>query len=680
MNKKNEDLISIIIPVYNVEDYLERCINSIINQTYKNLEIIIVDDGSTDNSGKICDMYKEKDSRIKVFHKKNGGLSDARNYGMKYAYGKYIAFCDSDDFVDKKMYEILYNNLIENNADISITNYYKFSSSEEITDNYDYKKNDKITVYDKIGMFDHLFDDYLLSMVAWNKLYKKELLENLQYPKGKLVEDVALAHYIYSRCNKIVITNLQLYFYYQRETSILGSVKVGLLDELDFVYDRIEFMKKEKLTQTKSFQQTKTYFIDKYISLYFELILNNKKIDKNTLEHYDKMVKKIYKDSKKLSIKKKIKYNIFLFNKDLYVWAKKTKSKINNIKEKIFIKKSSNQLDHEYKKYLDYVEKQNKKKYIIFNVPNHGNLGDHAIWIAENKMLEDNDIKPFAVMSQNTKYFIEKYSGNIDKDDVIMITGGGNLGTIWEHEQIRVNEVLKEFKENKILIFPQTIFYSSDRHAMYALERDKKIYSQCKDLIICNRNKESYNFCVDNFKKNKILLCPDVVLYLNNFIKCSSNYKRTGIGICFRNDKEKTNSEHIKAKVLEDVSKKLKDDKKYYFSTVTTTEPKYNYKKGMHDLSTLLKFVLRRRLIITDRLHAMIFATITNTPCIAFDNKSGKVKGVYEWIEKENDYVLFIEEYNKDKLEIFLNSLNNKFNYKNSKIKKELNNVIEQIK
>lgn len=680
MDKKNEDLISVIVPVYNVKEYLERCINSIINQTYKKLEIIIVDDGSTDGSSVICDTYKEKDSRIKVFHKKNGGLSDARNYGMKYATGEYIAFCDSDDFVDKKMYEILYNNLTENNADISITNYYKFSRDEEITDNYDYYKNNKVTVYDKIDMFNHLFDDYLLSMVAWNKLYKRELLKNLQFPKGKLVEDVALAHYIYNKCNKIVITNLQLYFYYQRETSILGCPKVGLLDELDFVYDRFKFMKKEKITQTKSFLQTKTYFMDKYISLYIELTQNNKKIDKSILSHYDMMMREIYKESKGISKKKKLKYNMFLFNKDFYFWANKTKNKADCIIKQRFIKKSNNQLDHEYKKYCNYVDKYNKNKYIIFNAPNHGNLGDHAIWVAEKKVLEDNNIKPFSVLSQNTDYFIEKYSDTINKDDVIMITGGGNLGTIWEHEQIRVNKVLKRFKKNKVLIFPQTIFYSSDRHSLYALERDKEIYNDCNDLIICNRNKESYNFCVDNFKKNKILLCPDVVLYLDDFINYYSNCKRAGIGICFRNDKEKNNSETIKTEVMEDVFQKFKRDKKYYFSTVTTTKPKYNYKKGINDLHVLLRFISKRKLIITDRLHAMVFATITNTPCIAFDNKSGKVKGVYEWIKEENNYVLFVEEYDKNELEKFLNSLNNKFIYKNNKIKDELNNVIKQIK
>lgn len=680
MNNIKEDLISVIIPVYNVKEYLNRCINSIINQTYQNLEIIIIDDGSTDGSDKICDMYKRKDKRIKVFHKKNGGLSDARNYGLKFATGEYIAFCDSDDFIDKRMYEILHKKLIENNADICISNYYKFSKDEEIENDYDYEKNDKTIIYNKKEMFDHLYDNYLLSMVAWNKLYKKNIFDNLRYPKGKLVEDVALAHYIYNECNIIVITSLQLYFYYKRETSILGTVKVNLLDELDFVYDRIKFMKKENLTNSKSFNETKLYFMDTYIGLYYKLRKNNKKIDKSLLYNYDKIMKQIYIETNQISLKKQIKYFLFFINKNIYIIIKNIKDKLSNLRQKFFIRKSNLIFNFEYKKYLNIIKKEKRSKYIIFNAPNHGNLGDHAIWVAENKLLEDNGIRPFGVLSQNTEYFINKYTNTIKKNDIIMITGGGNLGTLWEHEQIRVNKVLEKFKENKILIFPQTIFYSSDRHSMYALERDRKIYNQCSDLIICNRNKESYNFCVDNFKKNKILLCPDVVLYLDNFINYSLNYERAGIGICFRNDKEKYSNDNIKQKVIEMIIKTFKDEKLINFTTVTTTKSIYNYEKGMHDLNRLLKFISKKKLIITDRLHAMIFATITNTPCIAFDNKSGKVKGVYEWIKKENDYVLFVEKYDKDKVEKFLNSLNDKFIYKNNKIKGELNNIIKQIK
>lgn len=125
------DKISIVVPIYNVEKYLDQCVKSIINQTYKNLEIILVNDGSIDNSGKICDKYKRQDNRVIVIHKENGGSSDARNVGIQIATGKYIGFVDSDDYIEKDMYEFLYNNMINENADISCCNRFLLWSNKK---------------------------------------------------------------------------------------------------------------------------------------------------------------------------------------------------------------------------------------------------------------------------------------------------------------------------------------------------------------------------------------------------------------------------------------------------------------------------------------------------------------------------------------------------------------------
>ena len=123
MPNKEKPLISVIVPIYKVEKYLNKCVKSIINQTYKNLEIILVDDGSPDNCGKICDKLAERDDRIRIIHKKNGGLSSARNAGIEIANGEYIGFVDSDDYIDNDMFETLYNNIKDNNADLSIIGY-----------------------------------------------------------------------------------------------------------------------------------------------------------------------------------------------------------------------------------------------------------------------------------------------------------------------------------------------------------------------------------------------------------------------------------------------------------------------------------------------------------------------------------------------------------------------------
>lgn len=179
----SQELISVIIPIYNVEKYLKKCIDSIINQTYKNLEIILVDDGSPDNCGKICDEYAKKDQRIRVIHKKNGGLSDARNAGIDIAKGKYIAFVDSDDYVEKEYIEIMYKELKKNNVKIVQCGINKISDNEEIIDNYGYLKDELINSQ---RIMEEKYTKYPISnVVAWNKLYDIDLFKNIRYPVRK---------------------------------------------------------------------------------------------------------------------------------------------------------------------------------------------------------------------------------------------------------------------------------------------------------------------------------------------------------------------------------------------------------------------------------------------------------------------------------------------------------------
>ena len=158
---KNIDLISIIIPVYNVEQYLSRCIDSVINQTYKNLEIILIDDGSTDDSGEICDEYALKDNRIKVMHKQNGGVSSARNEGLDISKGNYIGFIDSDDFIEKDMYEFLYDLLTKNNCDISCCNKFIFKDNKFIASKSFPKGN--------VLSFNEVLNDSKHDFYIWNK-------------------------------------------------------------------------------------------------------------------------------------------------------------------------------------------------------------------------------------------------------------------------------------------------------------------------------------------------------------------------------------------------------------------------------------------------------------------------------------------------------------------------------
>ena len=211
-----EEKISVIVPVYNVEAYLERCVESILKQTYSNLEILLVNDGSTDKSGELCDQLALRDQRIRVIHKENGGLSDARNRGIDEASSDLIGFIDSDDYIDEDMYETLYRHLRESNADLSMCGHYDVfhqipekQVSEIKTWNLSSEEAIKMVMEAKV-----------LSVTAVNKLYKKELFNHLKFEVGKIAEDAFIMIRLLDQCQKVVATNEKKYYYVHRENSI----------------------------------------------------------------------------------------------------------------------------------------------------------------------------------------------------------------------------------------------------------------------------------------------------------------------------------------------------------------------------------------------------------------------------------------------------------------------------
>ena len=247
---KENVLVSIIVPIYKVENYLEKCLESIITQTYKNLQIILIDDGSPDGCGKICDEYAIKDSRIIVIHQKNKGLSAARNAGFEKVKGKYIGFVDSDDYIAEDMYESLVNAIEKYDTDISMCSYYKVDNNvvakaefPEIKDRI-YSKNEAL----KELLLDHKIQNYV-----WNKLYKKELFTNIKFPDGKEFEDIATIFYVFEKINSIVKISQTKYFYVMRPESIVNDLSRKTINNY------LEFNIKRYLYINKKYPNLKLY-------------------------------------------------------------------------------------------------------------------------------------------------------------------------------------------------------------------------------------------------------------------------------------------------------------------------------------------------------------------------------------------------------------------------------------
>ena len=240
---KEKQLVSIIVPVYNVEKYIERCIDSILEQSYEEIEVLLIDDGSTDNSGKICDEASQKDKRITVVHKKNGGLSDARNVGLELCKGDWILFVDSDDCINKYVVQICIESATKKDgADIIWFNY----TNVEDNQNVDFREK-------KVAMEMQTETGALAvkrcfmnvgSIVVWNKMYKRSLFQKLRFPKGKIHEDEFLTYKLLYNAKKVGYIDVSLYYYTIRNNSIMRTeFNKKRLVLLEVFEERIVFFK-----------------------------------------------------------------------------------------------------------------------------------------------------------------------------------------------------------------------------------------------------------------------------------------------------------------------------------------------------------------------------------------------------------------------------------------------------
>lgn len=243
----NTEKISIIIPIYNTGKYLKRCVDSVLAQTYQNIEVILVNDGSTDESSNICEWYKKQDKRVKVIHKKNGGVSSARNAGLENATGDYIGFVDSDDWVNKEMYEILLKAIKDTNSDVATLDYILVNNQKGYINRV--SKNIKYKLYkDK-----EILKEYLLegtksgSYSCWRKLYKRRLFENIRFPEGKINEDIITNYKVLKNAKQHVKINYVGYYYWQDNESITrGGLKQRDFDLLYVSRELVDLSKNEE--------------------------------------------------------------------------------------------------------------------------------------------------------------------------------------------------------------------------------------------------------------------------------------------------------------------------------------------------------------------------------------------------------------------------------------------------
>lgn len=616
-NQHNEQpLLSVIVPVYNVEQYLEKCLESITKQTYNNLEIILVDDGATDLSGKICDKWAKLDKRIRVLHKKNGGLSDARNVGLDICCGELITFVDSDDYLMLDMYSSMIEAFQKYQVDIVVCGDFFVDENTKEVRTANVHELKETEVLDRQNALNELcLDSYIVSH-AWDKIYRREVIINTRFPVGHNYEDIYVMHSIFKNARGVAHINQPKYFYIQRKGSIVKTPSIKNQKDLLNAYitryrdvcqdvnDSIKWAQLENIIEVLSV--TSQYYPIRMFREVIEFLLGE-------TEKY----RKYYKLSKKKQIKFLFeKANLNYLLKPTKIKEKLKRTRLNDIvirkKEKEYYKSKRTNID--------------SGDIYLLGIPEYGNIGDQAIAEAEYKFIKDVfPGKKIVQITENAlKFDFQNVKRRIADSALLVLQGGGNIGNLWPDQEAIRKRILDSFPDNKILIMPQTVTIKGGEKENNEILRKY----DGKNIWITVREDKSYNYLKQQGIYERTLLIPDIVLSLKPQKICR---ERQGIGVCLRNDIESAISYNDRVKILNILASK---NNTKLFDTVLNKHISLEERSKV--INEFLEYISQFELIVTDRLHCMILAYLTNTPCIVFQNSNGKVAGVYEWIKDCN--------------------------------------------
>ncbi len=637
--------VSVIIPVYNTKKYLRKCVDSVLAQTYDNLEIILVNDGSTDDSGALCDEIAKGFNNIIVVHKENGGLSDARNAGIAVATGEYTCFLDSDDWMDEDCIEEALNEINSSYADVVVWGYHTdfHDENERVTSSRDVIPAQFVS----INKIDENMDvDKLIGLCgyAWNKLYKTEIIKNIEFAKGiSLVEDILFNAEVMTEKVKVSFINKAFIHYIQRQRETLGTKYYP--DYLELKLKAIEADEKILTAWNTPKKIVEKFTSNMYLAVSWSMLTNLLKSNASKKEKANKikelinnkaLIAKISKANentlnKKISKKTILTKNVFIIKAVINI-LEKTKglaSAITPETKSVILAKISSANNPKWLKY-----KNEKKKVVIFLAGFYANLGDLAITYAQREFLREMypNREIILVPSTETYTSMKTLKKIINKDDIITLIGGGNMSDLyWSLESARLF-VIKNFKKNKIISFPQTVSFSDTEKGQKCLDISKKVYSKHQNIVFFLRENNAFKRFKKYFPNVKCELCPDMVLSLK---KTEPRRERNQIVCCLRNDGESYISGAQRKSIITQMRENF--DNVILRDTVDVSVDECTEAVFEETLENFWDMLRSSKVVVTDRLHCMIFCVITGTPCVAIDNSNKKISGVYnEWLGEIN--------------------------------------------
>jgi pyruvyl transferase EpsI len=572
-----------------------------------------------------------------VIHKQNGGLSDARNAGFEASHGVFVYFLDSDDYLADSAIEILYYTIEHEKADFIFFDAHTFFedgiSANRKTDTY--IREHHYASGQGAGMLAQLRYANEYRSPVQLLFIRKTLINNsgVRFYKGIIHEDNLFTIQLFMLAEKVAHCPFPLYYRRMRNDSIVTKPLTvrnfegyyTVFRELANLYNNIEDDAKKKALSDE--------LCDRYRDC--------GRVYKALSRKQRGQVKRQYKD-----VKRSVYSNKFFGPSTASGWFFYLKE-MNNTTLKVNkgslrpIALFAKGVIHLFKGARDSnpaLQGLDENRIFVIGTPTHGNLGDHAIAAAQIKFLNDSfpGYRIIEVPMQIWKLQNKTMRRYMKETDILTILGGGWLGTLWFHNELTVRDIIKAYPDNKIVIFPQTVFYEENENGNRERAKGAGFYSAHDKLVFCLRDKASYDLVSGNgFISNhaSCLFAPDMALYLN---ESERDNGRDGVLLCFRRDREKTLSENDALVILRYLHA---HGVKYRYSS-SKLNKEVPIAQRAPALEAKYEEFSKARLVITDRLHCMIFAAITGTPCVAMDNLSGKVKGVYEWI-KDLNYIEF---------------------------------------
>ena len=641
-------IISVVVPMYKVEQYIKICVDSILAQTFQNFEIILVDDASPDRCVELCQKFYGGNDKVRlVRHEKSLGPGPTRNTGIKHSRGKYVYFVDSDDFILPDALEKFFAAAEKNNAQVvHMAGCYNLQQNEP----FPVRRENLRIAWEKFSREGFLPNNPIYRLeehwrksntwsMAWLCFCRRDFLTEKHIEFLPIIsEDETFTIALFCFAERYYIMHEALYVYRRREGSIMKTRSPEQISKCIRSIAIGSVYVKNFLDQVPNFPNVEQWcagimneFFNRFTSNHTVPYYGNLQVGADINAAVDDTLKNLFTNGAPFAKYFFSGYHTFRRQTELLTAQNQNLSQQNQqLKNSMatFIREQPALLE-----LMDSIRADGKRIFLI-GTPHQSNLGDHAIVLGELRVLEK-FFPEHKIIEIPTDYLTgelgELFNGlgfdkYIRREDIIFLHGGGNFGNLWIKAEYVRRALIQRFPQNKIVIFPQSIHFTDDDAGRAELATSQKIYGAHPDLHLMTRDENSFNFATKNFPSAKNYLLPDTVTVLHGIADDCTD-ERQGVLFVLRGDKEKIRDDATISRL-----QKYLADKNIPFTTIDThIGGRVTAADREQKVREVLMKFRRSKLVVTDRFHGVIFSFVTRTPVMAFKSLDTKISSGIRW-------------------------------------------------